>query len=272
MLFIGHQPGIKAVLTPFENLQFYQAVRGTTDHPAIWRATEQVGLVGYEDLPVAQLSAGQQRRVALARLWLAAPLWILDEPLTAIDKQGVAELISLFEQHAQRGGMVLLTTHQDLAGVSQTIGKVRLAEHDAGACDVLTTVRRELKIACRKGSEIVNPLWFFLIVITLFPLGIGPEPQLLARIAPGIVWVAALLASLLSLERLFRDDFLDGSLEQLLLLPTPLPMTVLGKVCAHWVVTGLPLLILSPLVALLLSLDMQTGWRWRGRCCSARRR
>ncbi len=122
----------------------------------------------------------------------------------------------------------------------------------------MTLVRRELKIACRKGSEIVNPLWFFLIVITLFPLGIGPEPQLLARIAPGIVWVAALLASLLSLERLFRDDFLDGSLEQLLLLPTPLPMTVLGKVCAHWVVTGLPLLILSPLVALLLSLDMQT--------------
>ena len=120
-------------------------------------------------------------------------------------------------------------------------------------------MRRELKIACRKGSEIVNPLWFFLIVITLFPLGIGPEPQLLARIAPGIVWVAALLASLLSLERLFRDDFLDGSLEQLLLLPTPLPMTVLGKVCAHWVVTGLPLLILSPLVALLLSLDMQTA-------------
>ncbi|MBX9383503.1 cytochrome c biogenesis heme-transporting ATPase CcmA, partial [Serratia marcescens] len=121
LLFIGHQPGIKAVLTPFENLQFYQAVRGTTDHPAIWRALEQVGLVGYEDLPVAQLSAGQQRRVALARLWLsAAPLWILDEPLTAIDKQGVAELISLFEQHAQRGGMVLLTTHQDLVGVSQT--------------------------------------------------------------------------------------------------------------------------------------------------------
>ena len=132
LLFIGHQPGIKAVLTPFENLQFYQAVRGAADHQAIWRALEQVGLVGDEDLPVAQLSAGQQRRVALARLWLsAAPLWILDEPLTAIDKQGVAELISLFEQHAQRGGMVLLTTHQDLAGVSQTVGKVRLAEHDA---------------------------------------------------------------------------------------------------------------------------------------------
>ncbi|MEE4407528.1 MULTISPECIES: cytochrome c biogenesis heme-transporting ATPase CcmA [unclassified Serratia (in: enterobacteria)] len=130
LLFLGHQPGIKAMLTPFENLQFYQAVRAAPDRQAIWRALEQVGLVGYEDLPVAQLSAGQQRRVALARLWLSeCPLWILDEPLTAIDKQGVAELISLFEQHAQQGGMVLLTTHQDLAGTTQAVGKISLAEN-----------------------------------------------------------------------------------------------------------------------------------------------
>ena len=125
---------------------------------------------------------------------------------------------------------------------------------------VVTLIRRELKTAFRNRAEILNPLWFFLIVITLFPLGIGPEPQLLARIAPGVVWVAALLASLLSLERLFRDDLLDGSLEQLLLLPSPLAVTVAGKVCAHWLVTGLPLLLLSPLVALLLSLDFTT-WR-----------
>lgn len=121
-------------------------------------------------------------------------------------------------------------------------------------------ISRELRIAFRCGAEIINPLWFFLIVITLFPLGIGPEPQLLARIAPGVVWVAALLSSLLALERLFRDDFNDGSLEQLLLLPTPLPVTVLGKVCAHWLITGLPLLLLSPLAALLLSLNF-AGWR-----------
>ncbi len=121
-------------------------------------------------------------------------------------------------------------------------------------------LRRELKIAFRNSAEIINPLWFFIIVITLFPLGLGPEPQLLARIAPGIVWVAALLASLLSLERLFRDDYLDGTLEQLLLLPAPLSLTVLGKVCAHWVVTGLPLLILSPVIAMLLSLDFAT-WK-----------
>lgn len=121
-------------------------------------------------------------------------------------------------------------------------------------------ILRELKIVFRSGAEVINPLWFFLIVITLFPLGIGPEPQLLARIAPGVAWVAALLASLLALERLFRDDYLDGALEQLLLLPAPLPLTVLGKVIAHWLVTGLPLIILSPLAALLLSLDF-AGWR-----------
>lgn len=118
----------------------------------------------------------------------------------------------------------------------------------------------ELRVVLRKGAEIANPLWFFLIVITLFPLGIGPDPQLLARIAPGVIWVAALLASLLAMDRLFRDDFQDGTLEQLMLLPIPLPMVVLAKVTAHWVVTGLPLLILSPLAALLLGLDFY-GWQ-----------
>ena len=97
-------------------------------------------------------------------------------------------------------------------------------------------------------------------IITLFPLSIGPEPQLLARIAPGIIWVAALLSSLLALERLFRDDLQDGSLEQLMLLPLPLPAVVLAKVMAHWMVTGLPLLILSPLVAMLLGMDVY-GWQ-----------
>ena len=105
--------------------------------------------------------------------------------------------------------------------------------------------RLELRVAFRHSAEIANPLWFFLIVITLFPLSIGPEPQLLARIA---------------LERLFRDDLQDGSLEQLMLLPLPLPAVVLAKVMAHWMVTGLPLLILSPLVAMLLGMDVY-GWQ-----------
>lgn len=118
----------------------------------------------------------------------------------------------------------------------------------------------ELRVAFRHRAEIANPLWFFLMVITLFPLAIGPDPQLLARLTPGIIWVAALLSSLLALERLFRDDFQDGSLEQLMLLPLPLPVVVLAKVMAHWTVTGLPLLILSPLAALLLGMDVY-GWK-----------
>ncbi|MGW02491.1 heme exporter protein CcmB [Salmonella enterica] len=114
----------------------------------------------------------------------------------------------------------------------------------------------ELRVAFRHGADIAGPLWFFLMVITLFPLSVGPQPQLLARIAPGIIQVAALLASLLALERLFRDDLQDGSLEQLMLLPA----VVLAKVLAHWAVTGLPLMMLSPLVALLLGMDVY-GWK-----------
>ena len=123
---------------------------------------------------------------------------------------------------------------------------------------VLTLIRRELLMAFRQRADILNPLWFFLIVITLFPLGIGPEPQLLARIAPGIIWVAALLAAMLSLERLFRDDFADGALEQMMLMPHPLGLLALAKVTAHWLLTGLPLLLISPLIAVLLSLDLNT--------------
>lgn len=120
---------------------------------------------------------------------------------------------------------------------------------------MLYMIRRELLVAFRRQSDMLNPLWFFIIVITLFPLGVGPGPNLLAEIAPGIIWVAALLAAVLSLDRLFRDDFIDGSLEQMLLMPEPLSVLVFAKILAHWMLTGLPLLIISPLLAVLLSLD-----------------
>ncbi|NNI39026.1 heme exporter protein CcmB [Pasteurella multocida] len=124
----------------------------------------------------------------------------------------------------------------------------------------LAIIKRELQIAMRKQAEILNPLWFFSLVITLFPLVIGPDPKLLARIAPGIAWVAALLSALLSFERLFRDDFVDGSLEQLMLTAQPLALTALAKVIAHWLLTGLPLILLSPIAALLLSLEVEIWW------------
>ncbi|WP_354623994.1 heme exporter protein CcmB [Psychromonas sp. MME2] len=119
-------------------------------------------------------------------------------------------------------------------------------------------VSKELKGAFRRQSDILNPIWFFVIVVTLFPLAIGSEPTLLKRIAPGIIWVAALLSALLSFERLFKDDFIDGSLEQLMLTGYPLPWLVSAKVFAHWLLTGVPILLVSPLLAIFLALDMRT--------------
>ncbi len=128
LLFLGHQTGVKRDLTAIENLRFYQSIHnGTQADEVLFQALAQVGLAGREDVPVAQLSAGQQRRVALARLWISQQiLWILDEPLTAIDKQGVKVLEQLFIKHADQGGIVLLTTHQDMFADSPRLRKIKL--------------------------------------------------------------------------------------------------------------------------------------------------
>lgn len=129
LLFLGHHTGVKRELTVFENLAFYQSMHNNYNEEAIWDALARVGLAGREDVAAGQLSAGQQRRVALARLWLSNhKLWVLDEPLTAIDKQGVKVLEQLFMDHAKQGGIVLLTTHQDLFTDSNELKKIRLGE------------------------------------------------------------------------------------------------------------------------------------------------
>lgn len=115
-------------------------------------------------------------------------------------------------------------------------------------------LRRDLLVAFRHPSDLANPLLFFIIVITLFPLAVSPEPEFLAKIAPGVLWVAALLATLLSLDMLFQSDFQDGTLEQLLLSPQPLYISILAKVTGHWLVSGLPLTLLSPLLAVMMFL------------------
>jgi heme exporter protein B len=119
---------------------------------------------------------------------------------------------------------------------------------------VFGVLRRDLTVALRRISDVLTPLAFFAIVVSLFPLGVGPEPERLATLAPGVVWVAALLAVMLSLDRLFANDYADGTLEQLLLAPQPLSVLVLAKAAAHWLLTGLPLVALSPLLALQLQL------------------
>jgi heme exporter protein B len=118
-------------------------------------------------------------------------------------------------------------------------------------------LRRDLTLAFRHRSELANPLLFFVIVISLFPMGVSPESRVLEMIAPGVIWVAALLATMLSLDMMFRSDYEDGSLEQLLLSPHPVSVLVLAKVLAHWLVTGLPLLVLAPLLGVLLFLPIE---------------
>lgn len=128
LLYFGHHPGVKAILTPEENLRWYAAMHPSIDESQIMSALEKVGLLGYEDAPCHTLSAGQHRRVSLARLYLSdAKLWILDEPFTAIDKRGVAEKEQLILNHARQGGSVILTTHHEL-GVGEQVRRLNLDE------------------------------------------------------------------------------------------------------------------------------------------------
>ncbi|MDF1623621.1 heme exporter protein CcmB [Pseudohongiella nitratireducens] len=120
-----------------------------------------------------------------------------------------------------------------------------------------STLSRDLLIAFKRRNDILNPVMFFLIVVSLFPLGVSPDPQQLSVIAAGVVWVSALLASMLSLDNLFRADYEDGSLEQLLLSPQPLYFMVLAKNISHWLVSGLPVVLLSPVLAYMLYLPSE---------------
>ena len=118
-----------------------------------------------------------------------------------------------------------------------------------------TVIHRDLLLAWRRRSDVFVTVLFFVIVVTLFPFGIGPEPNLLRLIAPGVIWVAALLASMLALTRMFASDHDDGALDQMLLAAIPLEMIVLARVFAHWVISGLPLVLLAPLLALQFDLS-----------------
>lgn len=127
LLFLGHKTGIKPELSALENLHYFQKIYPSHNNVNLWDVLAKVGLVGYEDVAAAQLSAGQQRRIALARLWINnCKIWILDEPFTAIDKSGIAVLEALFIEHAQNGGIILLATHQDLSIDQQLLSKITL--------------------------------------------------------------------------------------------------------------------------------------------------
>lgn len=123
---------------------------------------------------------------------------------------------------------------------------------------LFTVIRRDLLLAARRKGDWLTSQFFFVMVVSMFPLGIGPEPEMLRRVAPGVMWVAALLASLLSLSRLFADDHRDGSLEQMLLSPEPTVLLALGKALAHWLIYGIPLLLIAPVLGIQFSLPADT--------------
>jgi heme exporter protein B len=120
---------------------------------------------------------------------------------------------------------------------------------------ILAVLQRDLLVVVRRKSEVLTALFFFVIVSSLFPLGIGPEPGLLRKIAPGVLWVGALLATMLALQRMFAADHADGTLEQMAISPSPLVGLVVGKIAAHWLVSGLPLVLMAPVLGLQFDLD-----------------
>ena len=124
----------------------------------------------------------------------------------------------------------------------------------------LQLICRDLKLAFRQIGDIFSVLFFFIIVVSLFPLGIGADLDLLKKIAAGIIWVAALLSTMLSLNKFFANDFADGSLEQLMLLPVPLSLVVFSKILAHWIISGLPLAIFSPILGIQFNLSGEELW------------
>ena len=121
-------------------------------------------------------------------------------------------------------------------------------------------IRRDLLLAMRRRADVLTTLVFFVMVVSLFPLGVGPGPEMLRKMAAGVVWVAALLASMLSLARMFSADYLDGTLEQMLLAPQSLSVLVFGKIIAHWMLSGLPLVLIAPVLGLQFGMSFQGLW------------
>lgn len=125
---------------------------------------------------------------------------------------------------------------------------------------LLLVIRRDLLLAMRRRADVLTTLVFFVMVVSLFPLGVGPEPDMLRKMASGVVWVAALLASMLSLPRMFSADYTDGTLEQMMLAPQPLSVVVLGKIVAHWMLSGLPLALIAPILGLQFDMPQEALW------------
>ncbi len=260
LAYLGHLSGVKDELTAAENLCFSAGAGGLpADAAAIDAALETLGISECRHLPCKALSQGQRRRVALARLALSAGAAAVGARRTVHR----ARYRGACRRQATRRSAFGPRRHRrpDHAPGSRNRG----ARHAAGGAypmnapgltDALRAIaHRDLLAALRHRADLLTTLIFFAIVASLFPLGVGSDTALLRVMGPGVVWVAALLASMLALARLFASDYADGTLEQLALAPHSLTLLVLAKIAAHWLATGLPLVVIAPLLGLQFDLS-----------------
>jgi heme exporter protein B len=302
--YLAHQDAIKPSLTVAENLGFWSRFLGRT--APLEAALAAVRLDGLAGLPAAYLSAGQRRRLSLARLLaVQRPIWLLDEPTAALDAAGQASLAQIMQHHLASGGVIIAATHGPLGldgarelklggaheeqvgapipgpsghdafaglpgkgsgertsadGLEASTGGLaaRAGRGEGGAAliqSLAAILARDMKIALRVGGGALMGVLFFLAVVTIIPFALGPDLALLRHVGPAVLWLGALLASLLALDRLLAVDQDDGSLDLIVISHAPLELVVGAKAAAHWFTTGLPLVVASPLFGVLLNLE-----------------
>ena len=237
-----------------KNLQSWAAVNDiTVTGDDIEQALAGFDAANFADMPVQLLSRGQRRRLALTRLLLApAPsLWLLDEPNTGLDQDSQTRLETAIATHLVAGGAVIAATHIEMA---------RSAAKDPSGTGVIimrpfiAQISRDLDIAWQNRQDVVVMLGFFIIIIALFPLAIGPKSAMLQSLGIPIIWIAALLSSLNGFDRLFAQDVRDGWLDQISLSALGLGWYALAKAVSHWLTASLPLLLITPILALMLNI------------------
>ncbi len=260
LAYLGHEPPLKGDLSARENLKYSIGIRRSVTAAEIDAALTRTGASAFADRATRMLSAGQKRRVALAGVLLAnAVLWLLDEPTTNLDADGQQLVRDLISEQLARDGIVVAAVHHSLALPAEQIVPLELGHHerpDAPLAAARLVAVRDLRLAFRKPSQVIQPLMFFMIVATLFPLTLTPEMSRLRDAAPGVLWIGALLSSLLALEFLFRDDAVDGTLEQFALSGQSLTWMLFAKTCTHWLLTGLPLALSAPIAAAALGVSV----------------